>query len=183
MQRLGIEFSPLRLYVFLFSFFAQSAVFDCGTFAQDFKTKEILANNAVADINYLPCYLPLTQLFVTSSFGARIHPVTGKMDFHKGVDLAAKGNLVFSILEGEVIQVGYNAILGIFIRISHHNCTSIYGHLSYILVSPGELIKGGQPIAITGATGRVTGEHLHFSIKVGDVYVDPLMYLMSLIQQ
>lgn len=129
---------------------------------------------------YPEFYLPLTTLRVTSSYGHRTHPVTGKSDFHKGVDLAAHGKLVFSVLPGVVAQAGYNLILGNFIRINHSGATSIYGHLSILLIHKGDLIMGGQAIAITGSTGRVTGEHLHFSIKVGEMYVDPLLFLFSL---
>ncbi|KAA8476837.1 peptidase M23-like protein [Arcticibacter tournemirensis] len=125
--------------------------------------------------------LPLPQLRVTSSFGKRVHPVTGYPDLHKGVDLAARCDPVLSIMNGMVSATGFNPILGNYIRIAHGEFQSIYGHLSYILVMPGEQVTAGEVVGITGATGRVTGEHLHFSIRFRDKYLNPLHFLRSLL--
>lgn len=127
------------------------------------------------------CSLPLINLHVTSGFGYRIHPVTKKYDMHRGVDLAAQCDPVLSILDGTITDIGFNPILGKYIRILHGEFQSIYGHLSLILVIQGETIEAGHPIAITGATGRVTGEHLHFSIKFRGKYLNPLQFLSSLL--
>ncbi len=125
--------------------------------------------------------LPLLQLRVNSSFGNRTHPVTGQPDLHKGVDLAARCDPVLSVMDGTVSGTGSNSILGNFVRIKHGEFQSIYGHLSYILVTPGEPVTAGQFIGITGSTGRVTGEHLHFSIRFKDKYLNPLHFLKSLL--
>nr|WP_068891003.1 M23 family metallopeptidase [Pedobacter panaciterrae] len=125
--------------------------------------------------------LPLLQLRVNSSFGHRTHPVTGQPDLHKGVDLAARCDPVLSVMDGTVSSTGSNPILGNFIRITHGEFQSIYGHLSYILVTPGESVIAGQFIGVTGSTGRVTGEHLHFSIRFKDKYLNPLHFLTSLL--
>ncbi|MFD2964387.1 MULTISPECIES: M23 family metallopeptidase [Olivibacter] len=123
----------------------------------------------------------MPQLRVTSSFGKRVHPVTGLPDLHKGIDLAARCDPVLSVMDGTVIDTGFNPILGKYIRIAHGEFQSIYGHLSYILVTPGEPVSGGEFIAVTGATGRVTGEHLHFSIRYRGRYINPLHFLRSLL--
>jgi murein DD-endopeptidase MepM/ murein hydrolase activator NlpD len=125
--------------------------------------------------------LPLLHLRVNSPFGIRKHPVTGQPDVHKGVDLAAHCDPVLSVMDGAVSSTGSNPILGSFIRITHGEFQSIYGHLSYILVTPGEPVTAGQFIGITGSTGRVTGEHLHFSIRFKDRYLNPLHFLKSLL--
>ncbi|WP_316786619.1 M23 family metallopeptidase [Pedobacter frigiditerrae] len=125
--------------------------------------------------------LPLMQLRVNSPFGMRIHPVTGQVDLHKGVDLAARCEPVLSIMDGAVSEIGFNRFLGSYIRIAHGEFQSIYGHLSQILVNPNEHVKAGQLIGITGSTGRVTGEHLHFSIRFGNRYLNPLQFLGSLL--
>ncbi|KQB99857.1 M23 family metallopeptidase [Pedobacter sp. Hv1] len=130
--------------------------------------------------NNSPICLPLGQLYVNSPFGKRIHPVTGHPDFHRGVDLAARYDPVFSIMDGKVSATGYNPILGNYVRIMHGQFQSVYGHLSYILVLSGDEVIAGQPIGITGATGRVTGEHLHFSIKFRERYLNPLFFLKTL---
>ena len=125
--------------------------------------------------------LPLMHLRVNSPFGMRIHPVTGQVDLHNGVDLAARCEPVLSIMDGCVSEIGFNRFLGSCIRIAHDEFQSIYGHLSQILVSPNERLKAGQLIGITGSTGRVTGEHLHFSIRFGKRYLNPLQFLRSLL--
>ncbi|WP_316777889.1 M23 family metallopeptidase [Pedobacter antarcticus] len=125
--------------------------------------------------------LPLQQLRVNSPFGKRIHPVTGKPDLHQGIDFAARCDPVLSVMDGTVSDTGFNPILGNYVRIRHGEFQSIYGHLSYILVIPGEAVTAGQCIGVTGSTGRVTGEHLHFSIRFRDRYLKPLHFLKSLL--
>ena len=127
--------------------------------------------------------LPLSHLTVTSPFGWRTHPVTGKSDFHNGVDFAARSDPVFNVLDGWVKETGTHKLLGKYIRIVHGEVETIYGHLSHILVSPRDTVIAGQPIAITGSTGRVTGEHLHFSVKFNGKFLDPLKFLRRIKEQ
>jgi murein DD-endopeptidase MepM/ murein hydrolase activator NlpD len=124
--------------------------------------------------------LPLMNLRLTSGFGYRIHPITKLQDLHKGIDLSARCDPVLSILKGRVTDTGYNPVLGNYIKIAHGDFQSIYGHLSLIIVNKDQPVEAGQPIAVTGATGRATGEHLHFSIKFKDRYINPLQFLLSL---
>lgn len=134
------------------------------------------------DSNQLFFCLPLKHLLPTSTYGWRIHPVTGEIKFHKGVDLAARHDIVFSILDGIVSRIGYDPFIGNYILIAHSgDVESLYGHLSAIAPLPGEQIKAGQAIGITGATGRVTGEHLHFSIKYRGHELPPLAFLNGLL--
>jgi murein DD-endopeptidase MepM/ murein hydrolase activator NlpD len=121
--------------------------------------------------------LPLKSLYVTSTFGERVHPITRKLCLHSGVDLAAHTDTVFAVAEGFVLGVGYDARLGRFIRIGHGDLESLYGHLSVIGVSPGDSVLCGQPIGLSGATGQVTGEHLHFAIYYQHHSIDPLAFL------
>lgn len=127
--------------------------------------------------------LPLAQLVVTSPFGWRNHPVLGKRDFHQGVDLAARNEPVYAIMDGLVGETGHHPILGIFVRIDHGNIQSSYGHLSLALVKTGQPVLAGQPIGITGSSGRATGEHLHFGIKSSESYINPLLFLKAAIEQ
>lgn len=124
--------------------------------------------------------MPLRSIKVNSRFGKRTHPLTHRPDFHKGIDLKARSEPVFAFLEGKVSQTGYNPILGKFIKIDHSGLESIYGHLSIILVHKGQLLKTGQLIAVTGSTGRVTGEHLHFSLRIEGIYIDPILFILQL---
>jgi murein DD-endopeptidase MepM/ murein hydrolase activator NlpD len=122
--------------------------------------------------------MPLPSMHINSPYGYRKHPVTGRMDYHRGIDLSAREDPVFAILPGRVISTTYDQILGKAIRIDHQGLISIYGHLSQILVTRGDSIKSGALIAISGATGRVTGPHLHFSLYLEGIYIDPLAYFI-----
>jgi len=126
----------------------------------------------------LCCWLPLKRLSISSSFGYRVHPITHLHSFHSGVDLSARHDTVYAVFDGAA-SVGYDDYLGLFVTVSDTNFTCIYGHLSTILTSAGPVITA-QPIAITGVTGRVTGEHLHFSIKYKRQAIDPIKFLYQL---
>ena len=131
-------------------------------------------------INHLP-FMPLTDAKVSSGFGWRKHPNTRKYDFHQGVDLIAKDKVVRNILDGKVTHTGYHKNLGNYVRVDHGAVESIYGHLSIILVKVSQGLSSGYPIGITGSTGRVTGEHLHFGVMFNGVYINPWHFLQSLI--
>jgi murein DD-endopeptidase MepM/ murein hydrolase activator NlpD len=125
--------------------------------------------------------LPLKHLKINSDFGYRIHPLTGKYAMHAGVDLKARHDTVFAILDGLVKSTGYDAGLGINIRLAHGDVESVYGHLSQILVVTQDSVTAGEPIGITGATGHVTGEHLHFSICYRHKYINPIKFFYELL--
>ncbi len=131
-------------------------------------------------VDYSP---PLNRLKVTSPFGYRTHPISGKASHHNGVDFAARSDPVFNVLDGRVKEAGKHKLLGKYIRIAHGEIETIYGHLSHILVSPRDTVIVGQPIAITGSTGRVTGEHLHLSVKFKGKFLNPLKFLQRLREQ
>ena len=126
--------------------------------------------------------MPLANYKISSAFGWRTHPVTGKPSFHNGIDLAASAQVVHSILPGTVESTGYHEYLGNFVQVNHGFVYSIYGHLSRITVINGQYIPTGFPIGITGNTGRTTGEHLHFSMRRKNIYIDPWKFLQALIQ-
>ncbi|MFD2966277.1 M23 family metallopeptidase [Sphingobacterium bambusae] len=126
---------------------------------------------------------PLRTPKITSHFGMRRHPVTGKNSFHNGVDLKSNNPVVMAIYNGIVVQAGEHPFLGRFICIDHGGVHSIYGHLSACVVVVGDEVRAGQEIAYTGRTGRATGVHLHFSIRIGTHYIDPLMFLLVLQKQ
>jgi len=125
--------------------------------------------------------LPLASLHITSSFGYRIHPLTGLYAFHNGVDFRARSDTVYALADGVITSVAADDQLGKHIAIEHLEFCSVYGHLSQVFVSAGDTVSIGQPIGITGKTGRVTGEHLHFSIRAGGRWVDPLEFIYHLI--
>jgi murein DD-endopeptidase MepM/ murein hydrolase activator NlpD len=122
--------------------------------------------------------LPLHYLLLTSAYGSRLHPIIHEYKFHSGIDLRARHDTVFAIANGDA-TIGYNNVLGIYIKISDKRLCCIYGHLSTVLIG-NEQVTAGTPIAITGATGRVTGEHLHLSISYNGQPLDPLKFLYQL---
>lgn len=126
--------------------------------------------------------LPLDSLQISSPYGVRIHPLEGQKHFHRGVDLRASADTVKAILKGEVICCGYDQHLGYFIRIRHGPIESLYGHLSMYFVQSSDRVNAGQPIGVTGNTGRSTGEHLHFSIFRDGKPVNPLGFLATVLQ-
>lgn len=126
-------------------------------------------------------FMPLAGYKISSAFGWRKHPLTGKQHFHNGIDLAARSQVVRAIMSGRVQSTGYHKNLGKFIRIDHGFICSIYGHLSRIAVKSGQVLPAGFPVAITGSTGRSTGEHLHLSIRSKDTYIDPWKFLHGLL--
>lgn len=126
-------------------------------------------------------------LHITSPFGIRTHPVTGKLDsMHFGIDLAKSGCFgepVVSVADGVVTEVNYtNNLSGQYIRISHvvegHNWQSRYCHLSVIGVKKGDEVIQGQTIGQIGNTGLSTAPHLHFELKYEGGYVDPALYVI-----
>jgi murein DD-endopeptidase MepM/ murein hydrolase activator NlpD len=125
--------------------------------------------------------LPLKNLKINSDYGYRIHPVTGRYAMHEGLDFRARSDTVFAILNGVVRSAGYDDRLGINICLSHGEIESVYGHLSKILVGAQDSVTAGEAIGITGATGRVTGEHLHFGIRYRHHYINPIKFLYQLL--
>jgi murein DD-endopeptidase MepM/ murein hydrolase activator NlpD len=117
---------------------------------------------------------------LSSVFGKRVHPVTGKLSLHGGIDIAVpSGTWVAAAADGIVIvasrDVGH---YGTAVFIDHKNgYVTHYGHLSSIHVRVGQKVRARQLIAKSGATGRVTGPHLHFTIKKDDKFLDPLKFL------
>ncbi len=118
---------------------------------------------------------------ITEKFGMRIHPVTGQTSFHGGIDIAGKvGDKIRCPFGGTVAKVFYNNIGGNQLIIHHANgYITGYAHLNKVFVSSGNNVLQGQIIAEVGNTGRVTGSHLHFTLKDNNSnYLDPIKYLI-----
>lgn len=124
--------------------------------------------------------LPVLNATLTSDFGGRTDPVTGKQDAtHGGIDLAAaKNSDIYAFSSGRVVSTGYNDIYGNCITLDHGNgVNSFYGHLSKITVETGDNVKTGDTVGVIGSTGKSTGTHLHFELHIDGKKVDPTPYL------
>lgn len=116
---------------------------------------------------------------VTSSYGWRTHPITGKRSFHTGVDLAAsKGTAIYACKAGTVTEATYSSVYGYYVTINHGDgFSTLYGHMTHYVVSSGDTVSKGQLIGYVGSTGMSTGPHLHLTFyKNGDT-VNPMNYI------
>lgn len=115
-------------------------------------------------------------MVVTSRFGERIHPVTGEKKMHSGVDLrAASGTPVLAPVSGRVIETGEKSISGRYLVLQGDDGTrQSFVHLTDAAVPEGATVTVGELIGWTGATGRVTGPHLHWGVSINGAWVDPM---------
>ena len=129
-----------------------------------------------------PVHKPIVSATrISSIFGNRKDPFTGRMAFHSGLDFAApQGSTVLSAGDGKVTFVGQMSGYGNVVEVTHGNgLVTRYGHLSAFLVKEGQTVSTGSPIARVGSTGRSTGPHLHFEVRRSDNAVDPARYLSA----
>ncbi len=122
---------------------------------------------------------------ISSSFGMRRHPILGYVRMHKGIDIAAHyGSPVYAATDGVVQFAGRSSGYGNFVKLAHGGGFGTgYGHLSRILVRPGEHVRRGQQIAASGNSGLSTGPHLHYETYRNGVAVNPMSFSFSVVQQ
>ncbi|MDR2029229.1 MAG: M23 family metallopeptidase [Treponema sp.] len=127
---------------------------------------------------------PLRTYRLTSPFGMRQNPVTGRYRLHEGLDLAApEGTEVFAARDGVVSETGYSPVYGNYVILRHgDNWTSLYGHLSKTEITLRQEVRSGSLIGRVGSTGQSTGPHLHFELRRDGQARDPDKYL-KLFQQ
>lgn len=122
--------------------------------------------------------LPSKYSTVSCYYGWRIHPVTGRSQFHNGIDIpAAYGTEIYACNDGTVIEVSYNYADGSYVTISHGGgVASFYSHISKSTVKVGDKVSRGQVIAYVGTSGYTTGAHLNLNIYENNSAVDPMGY-------
>jgi len=127
----------------------------------------------------MPSVSPVKNGWVSSGYGKRTDPFTGKKELHKGVDLAGKeGSGVLSVGDGIVTWAGERTGYGNLVEVTHGNgYVTLYGHNKKLLVAVGDTVKKGQQIAVLGSTGRSTGPHVHFEVVHNGQQVNPSKYL------
>lgn len=134
----------------------------------------------------VPSRMPLDGARLSSDFGMRTHPVLGGRRKHQGIDLAAPtGTPIYATADGIVDRAEWFSSYGLFIEINHGaELETRYAHLSRLDVAEGERVKKGDIIGYVGSTGRSTGPHLHYEVRIAGVAVNPIPYMVeSTVQQ
>lgn len=131
--------------------------------------------------NTLPSGSPVNAGYNSSSFGWRVDPFTGKMAMHEGLDFMAEvGTPIYAAAGGIVAQAESTPDYGNIIKVDHGSgLETRYAHISRLLVKTGDRVEKGQLIAEVGSTGRSTGAHLHFEVRLNGVALDPRKYLQT----
>tara|TARA_Y100001954_G_scaffold239636_1_gene317210 strand:+ start:49058 stop:49963 length:906 start_codon:yes stop_codon:yes gene_type:complete len=122
-----------------------------------------------------------TSGWVTSGFAWRTSPFTGKREFHKGIDISApRGTPVYAPARGSVSFTGRDGAYGLSIRLKHNtSLTTRFAHLHRIAVKSGKTVTRGELIGYVGNTGRSTGPHLHYEVRLNGVPVNPKRYILN----
>lgn len=135
----------------------------------------------VGTIVSIPSRMPLQGARLTSDFGMRTHPVLGGRRKHKGIDLAAPtGTPIYATADGIVDRAEWFSSYGLFVGIEHGaNLETRYAHMSRLAVAEGQWVKKGDIIGYVGSTGRSTGPHLHYEVRIEGVAVNPIPYMVE----
>ena len=131
-------------------------------------------------LDHLPSIMP-TLGYVTRGFGVQADPFTGIRRMHTGIDICNReGTPIYAAADGKVESVKRMGQLGITIIVNHgNNIKTYYGHISKATAKVGQMVKRGDKIAELGNSGRSTGPHLHYAVKVNNKWVNPMDYILN----
>lgn len=131
-------------------------------------------------LQYTPTTWP-TSGWITSPFGWRTSPFTGKREFHKGIDISTpKGTPIYAPANGKILHTGRDEAFGLNVKIIHNNSLSTrFAHMQRIAIKSGQNISRGDIIGYVGETGRTTGPHLHYEVRLNGVPVNPMRYILN----
>jgi murein DD-endopeptidase MepM/ murein hydrolase activator NlpD len=129
----------------------------------------------------VPSRMPLEGAQLTSNYGMRTHPVLGGRRKHTGIDLAAPtGTPIYATADGVIGRADWYSSYGLYISINHGaSMETRYAHLSRLAVAAGDNVKKGDLIGYVGSTGRSTGPHLHYEVRVDGLAVNPIPYMVE----
>ena len=139
---------------------------------------QVRVQENIEEMDNTPSIAPAISIRVTSGYGWRRHPLTGRRHFHHATDLGGyRGQPIFSTADGIVVSARYSAYLGNYIKIRHKKgYETVYAHLDKMLVKVGQEVKKREEIAKMGRTGRSTGVHVHYSVLLNNRSQNPLKY-------
>jgi murein DD-endopeptidase MepM/ murein hydrolase activator NlpD len=140
---------------------------------------EALLMQDSANLKFMPSLQPIVDGWYSSNFGYRIDPFTGQNSFHEGIDFPAEvGTPVVAAASGKVVYADVHPQYGKMVEIDHGNgLISRYAHAAELWVRVGDLVVRGQRVASVGSTGRSTGPHLHFEVRLNGVPQNPARFL------
>jgi len=146
---------------------------------QKLSVLETLLMSRSLDERVMPSGRPVEDGWLSSNYGKRNDPFSGKQEFHKGLDFAGKkGSEVIVVGDGVVTWAGNRSGYGNLVEVSHGNgYVTRYGHNQKHLVKVGDTVRKGQQIALMGSTGRSTGPHVHFEVMRDGKTVNPAKYI------
>lgn len=129
----------------------------------------------------IPSRVPVEGVRLTSGYGMRTHPVLGGRRAHKGIDLAAPtGTPILATADGAVSKAEWFSGYGLYVSLEHGGeLQTRYGHMSRLNVYSGQQVKKGDIIGYVGSTGRSTGPHLHYEVRIAGEAVNPLPYMQA----
>lgn len=140
---------------------------------------------SIEELSDYPIISPIKKpKCISSGFGMRKHPITKRRQFHTGIDIPQiKGTAVYSTGNGVVTNKGYDSGYGYFVEIQHASgFCSFYAHLSKSMVNVGDSVSITQQIACVGNTGISTGSHLHYEVRKGSRYLNPIEWYYCLFE-
>jgi murein DD-endopeptidase MepM/ murein hydrolase activator NlpD len=135
-----------------------------------------------SDAVSIPSLVPVaSNRAMSSGFGMRVHPVLGGMRAHKGIDLpATTGTPIHASADGVVGKADWFGGYGLFVELEHGGgMETRYGHMSRIAVAEGQRVRKGDVIGYVGSTGRSTGSHLHYEVRISGEAVNPIPYMQT----
>ena len=149
--------------------------------ADQFSVLEALVVHDTANRKFMPTLYPVLEGWYSSNFGYRIDPFTGQQSMHEGIDFPADaGTPIVATASGKVIVADWHPAYGKMVEIDHGNgLVSRYAHTSMVFVKEGDLVMRGQRVATVGSTGRSTGPHLHFEVRLNGVPQNPARFLTA----
>ncbi len=153
-------------------------------FRQLFASWESLDSNGTPTVTpsiSIPSRMPVEDSRMSSDYGMRNHPVIGGRRAHKGVDLASPtGTRAYATADGIVDTAKYFGSYGLYVRLEHGaRLETRYAHMSRLAVAAGERVNKGDIIGYVGSTGRSTGPHLHYEVRIAGEAVNPIPYMVE----
>ncbi|MXO91559.1 M23 family metallopeptidase [Pontixanthobacter aquaemixtae] len=129
----------------------------------------------------IPSRMPLDGSYMSSGYGMRTHPVTGGRRRHKGIDLAAPtGTPIYATADGTVSRASRFSSYGLYVSMEHGaGLQTRFAHMSRIAVADGQRVRKGEIIGYVGSTGRSTGPHLHYEVRIDGKAVNPVPYMVE----